>query len=134
MFVHTWNKYLPIIKILLKRSVQAEQTLEMNSTDFHRAAAGRKVKYSFSFLLVNGKLGGFEVTPPLAKDLITALQQDSVTDTFIRRSHLQFTLTNNFKLAIRNVTPPVEAEAAEPENEEVMENDAATVDGASDDK
>jgi len=40
MFTPTWNKYLPIIKILLKRSVNAEQTLDMNSTDFQRAAGG----------------------------------------------------------------------------------------------
>ena len=41
MFVQTWNKYLPVIKILLKRSVQGEQTLEMNSSDFPAGALSR---------------------------------------------------------------------------------------------
>jgi hypothetical protein len=42
MFVQTWIKYLPVIKILLKRSVNGDQTLAMNASDFQRAAGGRK--------------------------------------------------------------------------------------------
>ena len=46
MFLQTWNRYLPVIKILLKRSVNAEQTLDMNSSDFQRASGGKKIKYT----------------------------------------------------------------------------------------
>ena len=42
MFLQTWNRYLPVIKILLKRSVNAEQTLDMNSSDFQRASVEKK--------------------------------------------------------------------------------------------
>src|SRR5437868_1204067 len=108
MFVQTWNKYLPVIKILLKRSVQGEQTLEMNSSDFQRAAGGRKVKFSFSIVLIKGKLNRIESATPLAKDLITALQQDEVTNKFIRANHLELDMSNSFRLQIRNVTPPAE--------------------------
>ena len=49
MFLQTWSKYLPVIKILLKRSINAQQTLDMNSTDFQRASGGKKVKFTFRY-------------------------------------------------------------------------------------
>jgi hypothetical protein len=111
MFIQTWNKYLPVIKILLKRSVNGEQTLDMNKSDFQRAAGGKKVKFTFSFGLVKGRTNGNENPPPLAKDLVTVLQQDNTTNPFIRRSELEFVMNSNFQLLIRNNTPP------EPEQE-----------------
>ena len=61
MFVQTWNKYLPVIRILLKRSANAEQRLDMNKSDFQRAAGGKKVKFTFSILLTKGRLTGILV-------------------------------------------------------------------------
>lgn len=52
MFSQAWNIYLPIIKILLKRSAGADQTLDMNRTDFERAAGGRKAKLTFSISFI----------------------------------------------------------------------------------
>ena len=37
MYNHIWKKYLPIIKILLKKSVAEEQVLALNRVDFERA-------------------------------------------------------------------------------------------------
>ena len=42
MYTQIWSKYLPIIKILLKRSANGNQTLELNRIDFERAGTGRK--------------------------------------------------------------------------------------------
>jgi len=130
MFIQTWNKYLPIIKILFKRSVAAEQTLAMNSTDFQRAAGGRKVKYSFSIVLVKGRIQNSDAPPPLAKDLVAALQQDDVTRSFIRQNELELSMNNSFQLTIKNTTPPpLETEPDEKENakENVKADDPSTV-------
>ena len=107
MFTPTWNKYLPIIKILLKRSVNAEQTLDMNSTDFQRAAGGRKVKFSFTMFLVKGRPQNMQSPPPLAKDLVTALQLDDTTYKFIRSNEIEISMNSSFQLTIKNCTPPV---------------------------
>lgn len=110
MFIQTWNKYLPIIKILLKRSVKEPQTLEMNSTDFQRAAGGRKVKYSFSVFLVKGRAQNMDAPPPVAKDLILALQQDDVTHKFVRKNELEISMNGSFQMVIKNVSPAPEPE------------------------
>lgn len=106
MFLQTWNKYLPIIRILFKRSINAEQKLDMNRTDFEKAAAGRKVKYAFKIVLVNGRIQNVDNPPPLAKNLVEALQQDEITRAFLKQSSLLLTMNNNFQLLIKNNTPP----------------------------
>jgi len=113
MFTQTWNKYLPIIKILLKRSVNGPQTLDMNSTDFQRAAGGRKVKYTFSFMLIKGRL--------LAKELIVLLQADEMTRKLIRAQDFEMMMNNSFQLTIKNCTPP------ETEQPETLATDPAEV-------
>jgi hypothetical protein len=130
MFIQTWNKYLPIIKILLKRSVNAEQKLDMNSTDFQRAAAGRKVKYNFSIVLVKGRVQNIEAPPPLAKDLVAVLQQDDTTHSFMRQNELELSMNNSFQLSIKNITPPKPEQETEEEaksEQEVKADDTPSV-------
>lgn len=123
MFTQTWNKYLPIIKILLKRSVNGSQTLDMNSTDFQRAAGGRKVKYTFSFMLIKGRLQQITSPTPLAKELIVLLQADEMTRKLIRAQDFEMMMNNSFQLTIKNCTPP----ASETEQPETLATDPAEV-------
>ena len=109
-FFHTWVKYIPIIRILLKRSLKEEQKLEMNGIDFIRAAGGRKVKFDFSFSLQNGKFENMQSPTPLGKGLVAALDEDAVTRQFVKTNHLQFSMNKNFQLMIRNTTPAPEPE------------------------
>ena len=124
MFLHIWTKYLPVIKIFLKRSVSAEQVLDMNSSDFLRASGGKKVKFTFSVQLIKGRAQAGENPPPIAKDLVSVLQQDHTTSRFLQQNELQIAMNSDFQLYIKNNTPvekPVEQtseEATETKEEE----------------
>jgi hypothetical protein len=120
MFLQTWNKYLPVIKILLKRSVNAEQTLDMNSTDFQRASGGKKVKFTFSIPLIRGRVPTGETYPPVAKDLVSVLQQDNIANRFLQQSELEITVNSDFQLYIKNNT------AVEKQAEQTIEDTIAT--------
>jgi len=113
MFIQTWNNYLPVIRIFLKRSANGEQTLDMNKTDFMRAAGGRKIKYNFSVTLTKGRVYTGENPAVLVKDLIAVLQQDDVTNKFIRQSIIEFNMNSNCQLTIKNITPAPEETIAE---------------------
>ena len=126
MFIQTWNKYLPVIRILLKRSVIEGQTLDMNQSDFQRASGGKKVKLTFSFELGKGRLNGMDNPPPLARDLVTVLQQDDIANKFIRRSVLQFSMNSDFQLMIKNTTPQEQVEETNIPAEEINRGDAST--------
>jgi len=119
MFLQTWNKYLPVIKILLKRSVNAEQTLDMNSSDFQRASGGKKVKYTFTVPLIRGRVQAGGNLPPIAKDLVSVLQQDNTTNKLMQEREFEFTMNGSFQLYIKNntVEKPVEQTNEETETE-----------------
>jgi len=121
MFLHTWNKYLPVIKVLLKRSLKAEQLLAMNSSDFHRASGGKKVKYTFSIPVVNGRLRAGENFPPIARDLFSVLQQDNTTNKFMQQNELEFSMDSNFRLNIKNNTVVAGDEPVQSIGEEIIE-------------
>ncbi len=117
MFVQTWNKYLPVIKILLKRSATGEQSLPMNGTDFQRASGGRKIKYAFSIRIKNGRIPSLDNPPQLAKDLMTALSQDQVIRQLTTAYEYEMVLTNSFTLTIKNTTPPTDSTETVPDTE-----------------
>jgi hypothetical protein len=111
MFFQAWNKYLPIIKILMKRSTTGDQTLDMNKTDFERAAGGRKAKFTFNVTLHKGRIQNITSPSPVAKDLATLLQEDEMTRLLVRQMDYQFTMNSSFQLTIKNLTPATEIAA-----------------------
>jgi hypothetical protein len=117
MFTQTWNKYLPIIKILMKRSVTGPQTLDMNQTDFQRAAGGRKVKFTFTVTLHKGRIQNVTSPPPLARELSLILQEDDMTRQLVRQQDYEFSLNSGFQLTIKNNALPASDTTTEPETD-----------------
>ena len=119
MFTQIWKKYLPVITILMKRSVQGDQALAMNLTDFERAAGGRKIKFSFTNLqLTNGRINNTVQHNPLAKELGVLLQEDEHTRKLMQKQVFEFSMSNSIELNIKNITPA--AEAVEEQTEEEL--------------
>ncbi|HKB43539.1 MAG TPA: hypothetical protein VKC90_04090 [Chitinophagaceae bacterium] len=122
MFTQTWNKYLPIIKILMKRSATGPQTLDMNQTDFQRAAGGRKVKFTFAVTLHKGRIQNLTSPPPLARELSLILQEDDMTRQLVRQQDYEFSLNSGFQLTIKNNALPASETTTEPETDTSEEN------------
>ena len=124
MFSQVWKKYLPVIVILLKRSVNGEQTLGMNPSDFQRAAAGRKIKYSFSNLhLTNGRINSTVKHQPLARELAEVMLEDEIIRKFLQKKHFELSMNNVFQLVIKNKTAPEEPVAILEESSEAGKSD-----------
>ncbi|HEY6063899.1 MAG TPA: hypothetical protein VIV35_09845 [Chitinophagaceae bacterium] len=122
MFSQVWKKYLPVIAILMKRSVNGDQSLSMNPSDFQRAAGGRKIKYSFTNLqLTNGRINNTVKHQPLAREFAVTLQEDEMIRKILPQKHFEFSMNNSFQLSIKNNTPP--AETAPGENDETANKD-----------
>jgi len=117
MFTQTWKKYLPVIAILIKRSGSGDQTLNMNNTDFERAAGGRKIKYSFNNMHLNdARIDNTFKHTPLAKEFAQLLQENELTRPLLKKQNLEFSMNSEFQLVIRNHT--VSAEDAETDKAE----------------
>jgi len=116
MFAQAWNKYLPIIKILMKRSATENQSLDMNQTDFERAAGGRKAKFTFNVALHKGRIQNVASPSPVAKELATILQEDEITRKLVREFDYEFSMNGAFQLTIKQSLPETEAAAADDED------------------
>jgi len=110
MYTYTWKKYLPVIRLLLKRSAEADQSVSLNRTDFERTTKLRKPACSFSVELVKGRLNTFNNQSVPARDLVEILQEDEGARTLLREQQYAISLNSDFLLSIRNITPVVTAE------------------------
>ena len=106
-YTQVWNKYLPVIRILLKRSATEEQSLGLNRIDFEKGSRTRKPTCSFNIELVNGRLSTIIQSVP-AKELITAMLDDDVTKSLLRQNTYAISLNSDFQLKIKNNTPASE--------------------------
>lgn len=103
MHTQIWNKYLPIIKILLKRSTSGDQLLDLNLTDFERAGIARKSGYKFTIQFSNGRVDNVISSVPLAKDLANALLEDAAVKELLQRNDYQVTMNPKYQLGIKFV-------------------------------
>jgi hypothetical protein len=106
MYTNVWSKYLPIIRIVMKRSLVAEQVLALNAPDFERAGMKRKSGYKFSFGLKEGKLKNVIIDLPLASSLAGVLLEDSTINELIQTNEFYISLSPKYELTIRHIPHP----------------------------
>ena len=103
MLTNVWNKYLPVIKILLKRSKQGEQQLAINQSDFQRAGLARKTGNKFSLLLKKGKVENVVIPSPIAAELASGLLHDETTKALLMQHDYRIALDTKYQLHIEQL-------------------------------
>jgi hypothetical protein len=103
MYNHIWKKYLPIIRILMKKSIAEEQLLSLNKIDFERAGTGRKAGYKFKIDFVEGKVGNVISGSALAVHLAETMLEDEGAKQIMADHNFEISLNTKFQLIIINV-------------------------------
>lgn len=111
MYTYTWKKYLPVIRLLLKRSVTGEQVVSLNRIDFEKGSRARKPSVSFEIELINGRLKSLKA-PASAKDMLDILLADDIAKKLLRGNHFIITLTSDFELRLKHIPAEVQEELA----------------------
>jgi hypothetical protein len=104
MYTYTWKKYLPAIRILLKRSSVVEQTMSLNRTDFEKTTKLRKPSCSFSIEIAKGRVAGVSTSVP-GKELAGVLQEDEALKVILLQRRYEISMNNDFLLTIKDITP-----------------------------
>jgi hypothetical protein len=124
MYVHVWSKYLPIIKILLKKTPAGTQTLDLNRIDFERAGSGRKAGYKFTIELKAGRVSNIISGSALASDLAAVLVNDPGSKDILANMDVSISLNTKFQLTLVNKgVTEVKAKPA-PELHEATQNNS----------
>jgi hypothetical protein len=118
MHTYTWKKYLPVIRLLLKKALVNEQSVTLNKTDFDKNNKLKKHQYTFSIEMKKFKLVQINKSA-LAKDLVDVLGEDEVAKPLLRQSHYLISLDGDYTLRISSVPEEIteadkQKEPAEP--------------------
>lgn len=113
MYTYIWNKYLPVIRILLKKSATGDQLLSLNREDFERAGTGRKAGYKFVIAFTDGKVSNVISGSDLASHLASAMLEDAPTKAVLMTGQFEVILNTKFQITIKNTSPQPIAAATE---------------------
>lgn len=117
MYRQAWAKYLPVIKILLKRSVSGDQVLNMNIPDFEKLGA-RKAGYKFAIEFSKGRVEKLINSSPIAKDFSSLLFEDAAVKELFTQNEYHISMNSKFQLTIKYI-PQAPLENEEPLTEEL---------------
>lgn len=111
-YTPVWNKYLPVIRILMKKSLVKEQALDMNSIDFLKYGASRKAGYKFKLLISKGRVENVVNTVSMGKELASVLLEDPVVKELAMRNDFDISMNAKFQLSIKSTPNDQNSEAS----------------------
>lgn len=101
-FAIVWSKYLPAIKILIKKAAAAEQLLGMNRDDFEKAAGIKKSGYRFAINFINGRADALFSGNDIVQAFISVMLEDATIRALLSESNYAFSFNSKYQLQIKN--------------------------------
>ena len=102
-YLQTWKKYIPVIRLHLKKSVAEEQQFKLNITDFESAGERGKSGYTFNLQMENGKVKNNISGSAVARDLFESLKNDDLIKAFLQDKSVKISVGKSFMLTIKTV-------------------------------
>jgi hypothetical protein len=100
-YLTTWKRYIPVIRLHLKRSLNGEQQFKLNITDFESAGDRGKSGYTFSIVLENGKVTNNISGSAVARDLFEAMKDDEAIKAMLQNKSIKISVGKSFMLNIK---------------------------------
>ena len=100
-YLTTWRRYLPVIRLHLKRSLTEDQQFKLNITDFESAGDRGKSGYTFSLTMENGKVMNNISGSAVARDLYEALKSDDIIKAMLQDKNIKISVGKSFMLSIK---------------------------------
>jgi hypothetical protein len=92
-FMQLWKKYMPVIKLLLKKS--GDQKLQLYKHEFEITGSRNKTGYSFTIEITNGKVTNRISAIPIARDLVQAMNETPGLNEWLKTQSLKITMGRN---------------------------------------
>ena len=100
-YLQTWKKYLPVIRLHLKRSLTEDQSFKLNITDFESAGDRGKSGYTFNITMDNGKVTNNISGSAVARDLYEALRSDDTIKAMLQDKSIKISVGKSYILSIK---------------------------------
>lgn len=101
-YTEVWKKYLPLIKLFLKKNLSEEQDLTLNSSDFH---VGNRDKsgYNFTLNLNNGKAESIPSGSVVGDNLYELIESDLECKRLLVGKKIRISMNKDFKLSFKSI-------------------------------
>ena len=100
-YLTTWKRYIPVIRLHLKKSLVEEQQFKLNITDFESAGDRGKSGYTFNIALENGKVTNNISGSAVARDLFEAMKADEAIVALLQHKSVKISVGKSFMLSIK---------------------------------
>jgi len=100
-YLQTWKKYVPVIRLYLKKSMTEDQQFKLNITDFESAGDRGKSGYTFNLQMENGKPTNNISGSAVARDLYELLKADEAIKAFLQDKSVKISVGKSFMLTIK---------------------------------
>ncbi|MGN8068440.1 hypothetical protein [Mucilaginibacter sp. SG564] len=100
-FLSTWQRYMPVIRLHLKKSLNEDQQFKLNITDFESAGGRSKTGYTFNISMENGKVTNNISGSPIARDLYEAIKTDEGVKALLQDKNVKISVGKSFMLSIK---------------------------------
>jgi hypothetical protein len=101
-YLQTWKKYIPVIRLYLKKSITEDQQFKLNITDFESAGDKGRSGYTFNLQMENGKVTNNISGSAVARDLFELLKADEVIKAFLQEKSVKISVGKSFMLTIKS--------------------------------
>jgi hypothetical protein len=99
--VALWTKYLPAIRILLKKAVNEEQQFTLSKIELQAVDNRKNVNFSFNLEISNGKVESGLGVSPMSNDLFNVLNGDLLVRRFMLDKKIMIQMTRSSLLTFR---------------------------------
>jgi hypothetical protein len=100
-FLMLWTKYLPAIRILLKKAVNEEQHITLSKMELQSIDNRKNVNFSFDMEISNGKVENSIAVPAMGKDLFSVLNGDPLVRNFMFDKKISINMTKASLLTLK---------------------------------
>ena len=103
LYINHWKKYLPVIRILLKKTDNGAQQLQLFKYEFEALGDRDKSGFQFNLALINGKVSNDISGSAVARNLASVLQDSPDIRLILRDKKFKINLNSEFNLVIQNL-------------------------------
>ena len=82
-FLALWTKYLPAIRIMLKKAINEEQQITLSKMELQSVDNRKNVNFSFDLTINSGKVENSISVAQIGKDLFSVLNGDPAVRNFM---------------------------------------------------
>ncbi|HMH32100.1 MAG TPA: hypothetical protein VK543_03670 [Puia sp.] len=101
-YLSLWTKYLPVIRILLKKSIAEEQQVALGKMELQFVDNRKNANYSFNLEIVKGKVENGIGGSPIGKDLFYVMNNDAIVKSFMNDKNIIIKMTRSSQLTFKS--------------------------------